>query len=180
MYSVHRIIAHLILVVLAVAVQFPVVSCSKKINTAESITDYLPDQTAAGLQRSDQVRQYNRETLWEYLDGGADIYLDHGFVKLAAADYRKHDLEFVADVFNFESPEKARQLYTIIRPPDVLQKLNLGQDGYLDPGMLVFVRGSCLVRLTGYIDTSESQDLLKDLASAIVRRMQVQQDGKAE
>lgn len=180
MSRIRRLIVPMLLPALAAAVHFSGISCGKKVSAPPSVTNYLPDQTALGLQRSGEVRQYNRETLWEYLDGGADIYLDHGFTELAAVDYRKQDLEFTADVFVFESPDSASRLYTIIRPPDVLEKLETGEGGYLDPGMLTFVRGSYLVRLTGYIDTQESQNSLKDLAESILRRMQVDQDGKTE
>lgn len=155
-------------------------TCGKRINNGPSLSDYLPGQTASGLQCSSEVRKYNRETLWEYLDGGADLYLDHGFTHMASADYRVRDLEFTADVYAFESTESATRLYTIIRPPDVLRDVRIGQEGYLDPGMLVFVHGSCLVRITGSIDTPESQKLLADLAEAVARRMQVQQDGTSE
>ncbi len=156
------------------------ISCGKKINLGPSITDYLPDQTASGLQRTTEVRQYDRETLWEHLNGGADLYLDQGFTRMATADYRVRDLQFTADIFGFDSPEAAGKLYAIIRPPDVLKDIDIGQAGYLDPGQLTFVRGSYLVRLTGYIDTTESQELLVDLAKAVLGRMQVQQDGRSD
>ena len=180
MCSRRKVKALVLLVIVSGATLLLEDSCGKKINAEPSIADYLPDQTASGLRRSGEIRQYNRETLWEYLPGGVDLYLNHGFTRMASAEYRFHNLEFSADVYEFDSPESARQLSAIIRPPDVLKDVDIGDDGYLDPGILALVCGSYLVRVTGYIDTQESQDLLADLADAIVRRMHVQRGGASQ
>src|SRR4030066_305738 len=49
--------------------------------------------------------------LFDYIDGGAEIFLEFGFDRLLVQDYRKEDSEIGLELFQMESPESALGIY---------------------------------------------------------------------
>lgn len=122
------------------------------------------------LERNSDIRIFKGEALWEYINGGADVYHTYNFIEVATADYKQDNSEFVADVYRFQSPEGAYGMYTRLRPPDV-EIVDLATEGFVSPGSLIFTRGESIVRLTGYDRSDESALLMNELAVAINRHL---------
>jgi hypothetical protein len=152
-------------------------SCSDR--KKEMISDmalYLPEKFVdAGMQRISEVRTYDKESLWQYVDGGAELYLLYDFVEVATADYKKGEIEVVADIYKFASSDDAFGIYSMFRTPDV-RLVDLGIEGFLAPASVNFVKGEFLVRLTGYDESAEDNLALKNLAEEIDKKL----PGKSE
>jgi len=103
----------------------------------------------AGLERTSDVRVFSGDSLWEYINGDAEIYHSYRFVDVATAEYGAEGLELVADIYRFEDPLHAYGLYTAIRP-DGIQELGLGLAGFGSESTVDVVIGSHLVRLTAF------------------------------
>jgi hypothetical protein len=132
-----------------------------------NMSGYLPEKfDIIGLQRSSEIRIFSGQSLWEYINGGADLYLMYNFIEVITADYMKGETEMVVDLYRFASPEDAYGVYSMLRSPGV-QIIRLGMEGFLAPASVNFVRGEYLVRLTGYDESTESSLALVNLAGEI-------------
>lgn len=143
-----------VLIVLA----FSLFSCSggSRQNDNVRTTDLLPGQISdAGLKRSSAARLYVGDSLWAYIDGGAELYYSYNFVEVATADYSGDGVEFVADLYKFDSPTDAYGLYSMVRSADVTL-LEIGTEGSLAPGQLQFVKGQFMARLTAFDDAEKT------------------------
>jgi hypothetical protein len=134
-----------------------------------SFETFLPPQmTGLDMTRVSDIQTYDDKSLWEYINGGAEMYLLYNFKAVATADYQKADVEIITDIYQFDSPVDAYGLYSMFRFPDV-EVIRLGVEGFLAPPMLSFVKGEYLVRLTGYPESSETDLAVINLAGEIVK-----------
>lgn len=145
-----------------------IVGCSSgEKETVTGTASYLPKSfDNIGLERISDVRTYVGNDLWEYIDGGAELYHLFGFVEVSTADYLKGETELVIDIYKFNSSDDAYGLYTQFRQTDNTI-LKIGVEGFVAPGTLNFVKGVYLVRVTGYDDTDEGNTLMVDAADAL-------------
>ena len=161
------------LLVTLVALAAGMLACGGGSDDAEptTLSRYFPDRLAdVGLDRVSEVRTFVGDSLWEYINGGAELYHSLGFVKVSTADYKSDEAELVLDLYQFGSSDGAYGLYATLRPdePDIVP---LGVEGYFTGSSLEFVKGDIMVRLVGY-DASEAtgraiQALATNLAGSL-------------
>jgi hypothetical protein len=143
-------------------------SCGEKKETiALNTGDFLPEKsTRSELTRSSDIRIFAGESLWEYINGGAEVYHDYNFVEVATADYKINDIEIVADIYRFDTAENAYGLYSMLRL-DEAETIRLGIEGFISPASINFVKGPYLIRLTGFVETAESDITLINFAEEL-------------
>ena len=152
--------------VLAVILITAVLNCGHKedINAARN---FLPSAIAEyNIERVSDIRVFRGDSLWEYINGGAELYHDFNFVEVATADYKAGEVEFVVDIYRFDTSLNAYGLYTNFRPP-APDTIRLGVEGYKAPASLNFVKSSYLVRLTGYNESEPTDNALVATARGI-------------
>jgi len=130
----------------------------------------LPDSNEArGWTRTAPVRSFTPDNLWQYLDGGADRFVEAGLEHTLTAPYRfEGQLEAVADLHAFRTPAGAVRLFDA-EPPG--RAVPLGDAARLSASTLVFRKGPYLVRLVAYDDTPRTASALIVLARAIEARL---------
>ena len=79
-------------------------------NAQESIS--LPGSTIPGLDIIKEA-EYTQESLFGYMNGGAELYLEYGFEKLQVSElkYKGHDLKI--EIYKMESPAMAFGIYSV-------------------------------------------------------------------
>ena len=113
------------------------------------------------------VRTYDAKSLWQYIDGDAERYIQAGVSQVLTADYRYRDkVDAVADVYQMSAPAGAQKIFSS-ESATGSQPIQLGDEGRVYQGSLVFRKGSCLVRLTAYEELTEVSTGLIDLARGI-------------
>ena len=118
--------------------------------TTQTTADILiANVDSIGLERSSGVRLFVGDSLWEYINGGAELYHKYKFVDVATADYFLDSIELVVDIYRFDSPVHSYGLYSMLRPESP-QTVSMGIDGFSSPSNLVFVKGSHVVMVTAY------------------------------
>jgi hypothetical protein len=126
--------------------------------------DFLPDKIeATGFERSSEVETYVGESLFEYINGGAEVYHQYGFVDVVTAYYTQDQTEIVVDVYRFEDSDNAYGLFSSLRPLDPTV-VDYGIEGFTSGTTVDFVKGSYLVRLVGYDDSPETSAALLSMA----------------
>lgn len=123
-----------------------------------------------GLSRVGEVRTFVGQTLYEYINGGAELYHAYDFIEVSTGDYTKGKIELVADIYQFDGVLNAYGLYSMLRPdnPDFVR---LGAEGYSAPATIMFVAGPYMVKVIGFEDNDEVNlamiNLAQELAAAI-------------
>lgn len=124
--------------------------CSKEEKPQPIVKNSLPAQIdTLQLVRDGEAVKYVGQDLFEYINGGAEVYHLYGFVDVATAYYKKDSTEIVIDLYQFDNPVDAYGLYASLRP-DNPELLNIGVEGLRSSNRIDFVKGKYLVRLTAY------------------------------
>jgi hypothetical protein len=129
--------------------------------------NFLPGEfTDTKAQRSSEIRSFYDDSLWQYINGGAELYHRYNFVEVATADYKTGTTEFTVDIYRFNNPLNAYGLYSMIRP-NRAQLLSLGVEGFFSAGSLQFVKGEYLVNLIGYDESNATNFALAQAAEEL-------------
>ena len=105
-------------------------------------TDPLPN----GVTREEAASFYKPDTLYEYIDGGADVYLLYDFQRLLHQNFRTPGGELTADIYDLGKPENAFGIYSAERSPRY-KFVTIGVEGYRSEGTLNFVQDRYYVKL---------------------------------
>ena len=118
----------------------------------------------AGFSRSTDIRIFNRENLWEYNDGAAEIFLAQGFERIAVADYTDSQGELTAEIYLFSKAAGADSIYARYFRGDE-KRIDVGDRGFIAPGQLIFQRGRLLVMINYYSDIPDT--IIADFAGGL-------------
>ena len=91
---------------------------------------------------------YKPNTLFQYIDGGADVYLLYDFQILLHQDFKSGAAEITADVYDMGKPEDAFGIYSAERSPRYAY-IPIGAEGYRSKGVLNFFQDRFYVKLAG-------------------------------
>ena len=109
----------------------------------------------------DRVTLYNNDTLFEHINGEADLYFPYGFDMLATATYvNKKDPEVwvVVDVYRMGSLLNAFGIYSNYRRADAAGAA-IGAEGFVSTSQLMFYQDRYFVRIQVTGATSLEQEL---------------------
>lgn len=90
---------------------------------------------------------YGPDNLFEYIDGGADAFLQFEFEELQTATYLGPDkVEVTVDIYRHKNADRAYGMYALERPPGTTA-IPVGVEGYAGTDHLAFVAGAFYVKL---------------------------------
>ena len=135
-----------------------------------SIKDVLPGKSfAKDWVIEEKVKLYDKDTLFDHIDGEAELYFPYGFDALATASYvnkQNPDLSIVADVYRMASVLDAFGIYSNYRKANNLW-VTIGAEGFVSPSQLMFYQDRYFVRLQVAGATSLEKDIFLACARAI-------------
>ena len=111
---------------------------------------------------------YNPESLYQYIDGGADLYLLYGFKNLLHRDLKSGAAELTVDIYEMDRTEDAFGIYAAERSSGYTF-VSIGAEGYRDKGALNFLQDHYYVKLSGSGATVDA--LLDQLARLLSGRI---------
>jgi len=160
-----------LLVVTIIAVMLGLACGGEQPASNQDTAGYLAaSYDAIGVGRSSPPRTFIGQDLWEYINGGAELYHTCGFIEVATADYRKDETEMVVDLYRFDSAVNAFGLYSMLRP-DEADLAKFGVEGHIAPSKIEFVKGDLLVRVIGFDQSDETGLALINLADEINKQL---------
>jgi hypothetical protein len=134
---------------------------------AQGPARFLPRSIAqTGWSRPPELSKFSGDSLFQYIDGAAEMYHKYDFVDVNVAEYSRYDDEITVDLYRFGSPDMAFGMYTTLRP-DESETIDLGVTGFCFGPSLVFVRGRYMVGLTGYDESGVVISGLRTIAAAV-------------
>ena len=136
-----------------------------------TITDpaaYLPQSLGqTGITRTSLITRFVGEALYQYIDGGAEIYYQYGFAEVVTAPYQtSNGQELTVDIYRFASPDLAFGLFSAFRP-DQPTPVPLGVQGFQASAHLEFVKGPYVVRVTAFADSHEIAAALRAVGNEL-------------
>jgi hypothetical protein len=103
---------------------------------------YLPKEGAAG-----EPKAFTPTTLYEYIDGAADLFVGYGVVQVVAGTYGTGESPTTVDIYDMGAPIHAFGVYVSERAPKVAA-LALGNQGYSTSGLTAFWQGRYYVKVS--------------------------------
>jgi len=125
--------------------------------------------------RDDQV--YDRDDIFDYMDGGGEIYLAYDFRALLVREYAKPEAPtIVVEIYQMSSSEDAFGVFTHDTDGD---GLGLGQGAIYAAGLLRFWKDTAFVRIMADSDTEEARAVVLKLGGTIAAAIRHEGDKPA-
>ena len=148
------------------AVLFASQNAFSETKTLESL---VPKNAPNGWALRSAPETFTRETLFEHIDGQADLFLQYGFEGSVFASYRKGNSsedKIDADIYDMGNSLQAFGVFSRFRQEE--NPAGIGLDSYLEDRYVFFYKGKYFVALQA-IDPNPS--ILKRLAQEIESRI---------
>jgi hypothetical protein len=122
-----------------------------------------------GWKRSGEILTFSRKTLYEYIDGAADLYLTYDFEALKVAEYQNERKSTVTvEVYFHKTPLQAFGIYSQERLPDA-NFIDVGAQGYVESNALNFLAGPYYVKMSSYNTGAEDRNILLTFAKRMAK-----------
>jgi hypothetical protein len=135
---------------------------------ADDPTDALPEELPGWRVLPDEARLYDRETLYDYIDGGAELYISYNFRRLFHRTYAPSgpsgEPEILVDVFEMATSQDAFGVFAHSR--ESIER-EFGQGSQYTEGLLLFWKDRFYVSILASPETETSKGVVRDVARRI-------------
>jgi hypothetical protein len=140
-------------------------ACGDRGGDVASLRPLVPAQAGA-WQAADRGELYDRESIFSYIDGHAEVYLAYGMKGCLARRYTgpSGEADIALDVFEMASPADAYGVFTYDRDGE---RVDIGHDGLYRYGWLSFWKGSFFVSVTAESESAAARDAVLELGRSV-------------
>lgn len=109
---------------------------TKSVPSKPVITDEIvniisfSENEIANWKLASPVKIYDKKTIFDYIDGAAEIYFAYDFVRVATAEYKKGNVSILIDAYEMLSANGAFGIYSLNRYQDA-NYVNIGNEGII-------------------------------------------------
>ncbi len=133
-------------------------------NAPQELSSLLPS-AVSGWKAAGQDSIYNRSTLFNYIDGGAELYLSYGFKEVINRRYKREGQpDIVVDIFDMATAPNAFGVFS--QSMETVDE-SFGQGSQVSKGLIVFWKDHYYVSMMAYPETDESKKAIHTLAALI-------------
>jgi hypothetical protein len=123
----------------------------------------LPDEIAGWTTAADT--NYTRDTIYGYIDGGAELYISYGFSSASSRTYAREGApDIIVDVFDMSESKNAFGVFAHSR--ETIDD-TFGQGSQYTTGLLVFWKDRYYVSILASPETEESREAVFEIARRI-------------
>jgi hypothetical protein len=101
-----------------------------------------------GWNTDGKVQRFNKENLYEHIDGASEFYLSYGFEMLQVASWSNNGAELTIEVYDHADALHGYGIYSIERSARAVT-FPVGLEGYGDASTFNFVAGKYYVKMNG-------------------------------
>lgn len=134
----------------------------------QDLLKLIPAPLPAGVALQGSPSFFEPDNLYQYMDGGADIFLLYGVRTLMHLDMRAKAVDITVDVFDMGTPDTAFGMYAAERSADS-HYFAIGAEGYRFQGVVNFLQDRYYVKLAAFGDGAES--VVAPLAEAFSKKI---------
>lgn len=130
------------------------------------------DNEVPGWTRGSEVRFFNPDNLFEYINGAAENFLIYGFEEVVTTEYKhpQKPSEAVVEVYRMKDPRNAFGVYASELNPDS-EFLQVGAEGYIGGTALHFWSGPYYSKITVFQESEELKQDMKEFAQRLSQKM---------
>ncbi len=138
-----------------------------------ALAQFLPSPAEIpGWQPERAPQEAEGEALFRLINGGAEIYLRHGFVRAVLQVYVRSDQALLhVEIYQMAGEDGARRVFAE-REGGRSASVGVGAEGVRGDHYLVFREGNYLVSVAGPDRTAETRTVIFAAARAIASRLQ--------
>lgn len=131
-------------------------------------------QEMLGWKAIGTERTYKGEAIFDYIDGGGEVYLTYGFKEVTVRNYQKEgEPEIIAELYDMGNSEDAFGIFSFEREGGTV---GIGQDSEYESGLLRFWKGRFFITVTSERETPSARQAIMTLGRAISDR--IKEEGK--
>ena len=119
-----------------------------------------------GWTLAGQPQVFSPDTLYDYINGGSDLYLKYEFEELTVVEYRRGTMSVSAEVYRHRTPNHAFGIYSQERVPSA-EFLGIGAQGYYENAVCNFIQRGYYVKLSGENTGTDDREILLRFARRI-------------
>jgi len=123
-----------------------------------------------GWEQDGDVKVFERDNLFDQINGAAEFYFSYNFQKLWVVRYAKGDAEISLEVYDQGDPVHAYGIYSMERPPDSDVK-DIGSQGYYEETILNFVADRYYVKMHSFNEPKAGEGVLLDMAKDLTNQL---------
>jgi hypothetical protein len=141
---------------------------NEKPETTLSISEIVPQETA-GWKPEGAAETYDRETIFDYINGAGEVYLSYGFRKVLVFRYSKPDAPgIVVEIFDMGVSEDAYGVFSHARESE---ETGIGQGYEYRGSLLCFWKGEYYVCVLAEKGTSETKEVVFAVSKRIAGKL---------
>lgn len=132
----------------------------------ETQMNQLLPKESEGWKPQDKTATYNRETLYDYINGAAEIYLTYSFKDVIVQRYtKKNNPEILVEIFDMGNPEDAFGIFSHSQGRG--SEVNIGQNSEYKRGLLCFWKDRYFVCIRAEKENKKVKKVIQRIAKSI-------------
>ena len=147
-----------------------ILACANKKTDREVIpmNEFVPSEMQ-GWKAQGQVETYDRETIFDYIDGAGEVYLMYDFQKVMVYRFTKTEQpDIVLELFDMGSSQDAFGIFSHAREGD---DQGIGQGSEYRGGLLCFWKDKFFVCVSSERETQEAKKTVEELARSVAGKI---------
>jgi hypothetical protein len=139
-----------------------------------------PGQLHAGLPAvegwtiSPDIEVFNRDNLYERINGAAPLFLENNFQEMTSVEYTKEDDYITIQAYRHATPEDAFGMYASERSSDMTHYPGIGGEAQGDGYGLFFFSGCIYVKMSASNESEDIRKALQEIAKGLAEKIDPQ------
>ncbi len=131
----------------------------------------LPDDNfVVGWTTSGKTLRFVGTDLYNYIDGGAELFLEFGFKELLVQGYRQKNREMVLEVYQMDSPEAALGIYLMKCGEETpIEKIDARNSG--NKYQFTIVKGSYFILINSFAGDEKLIPVMRELGQQTLKHI---------
>jgi len=117
----------------------------------------LPERL--GQWQATERKTYIGQSLYDHIDGGAEVYFEYGFARVEVGYYDRDEKEIQVEVYRMANPFAAAGIYSFLRNPNA-DSLPVPYEGKLYESYLECLNGNELIKMIAFDSLGAGQRIV--------------------
>jgi hypothetical protein len=140
---------------------------------SDPLEKYLPDSVSTGSWKADgKPKIFKGKQLYDYIDGGAEIFYEYGFTQAIAQRYILGDKSITVDIYEMTHPKAAFGIFSVQRDSE-MPPLEAGDDGTASDAMVAFCQERFYVVITANKPAPGTKQASIQIARAVSQKIRI-------
>lgn len=124
------------------------------------LSELIPDEVNNWNKK--EMQSYDPETLYKYINGGAELYISYGFEKMVSCTFvRENETDIFIDIFDMQNSYNAFGIFAHFR--ETIDS-TYGQGSQYTFGNLLFWKDKYFISILASPETDDSKEAIKLIA----------------